>query len=235
MRFNYYGFFLIMSFVIPFATASGILLHKKVAKMHVFFCAFINSLMAAYFSKMFALFTQGTSTDLLKSGFSSLGAAFGLVSGIIIYRFIYPPIAKDITDAYFLTAPLMYSIAKIGCHFAGCCHGIPYEGLFHISYSNEYFRTGNLFPVQATESIVFFLIFVVCLIIYLKSERKLILPTVLILCGICKFLLAYLREEQIGVLISLNQLLCIVAVILGIAIAIVQKHKLRKVVTQSDL
>lgn len=235
MKISIYGLFIALSFVIPFATASGILLYRKIPKMHVFFSAVINFLAASYFAKMFAFAAQGFSVGFFEAGISSLGAALGLMVGILVYRFTYPPASKDIANAYFLAAPLMYSIAKIGCHFAGCCHGIPYDGLFHISYSNENFQTGNLFPVQATESFVFLLIFIICLIVYLKSESKQIIPLVMILSGAGKFLLAYLREEQVGVLISFNQILCFLAVILGIVLLFYKKHKARKELGQQVL
>lgn len=218
-----YGFFIDLSFVISFATVSVILLYRKVPKMHVFFSVFLNFCITLYCAKLYTVMSHGFSISIVRAGFSSLGGAIGLLLGIIIYGFIYPPIRKDISNTYCMVLPLLYSISKLGCHFAGCCHGISYDGPFAISYDNEVFHTGKLFPVQASESVVFMLIFIICLVAFFKLKNQSVIPLVLILCGIGKFSLAFLREEQIGVTLSVNQIVCLFFIIVGIALLVKSK------------
>ena len=35
-----------------------------------------------------------------------------------------------------VTLPLIYGLAKIACFIVGCCHGIPYDGLFSVTYAD---------------------------------------------------------------------------------------------------
>ena len=120
----------------------------------------------------------------------------------------------------------MYSIGKLGCFLVGCCYGIEYNGFGKImyQYSNEAPNNVYLFPVQLIESILFLIIF-----IYVKGKQyknKFNITTVgnsLILCGITKFLLDFLRMSHKNIILSFNQ--CISILFIIISIMILLKYK----------
>ena len=129
-----------------------------------------------------------------------------------------------------MVLPLMYGISKLGCFFAGCCHGIPYDGPLAVSYDNQVLQGGPFFPVQLAESICFLFIFLIG--IYLHHRRnRLVCPAVILLCATAKFSLEYLRQEHAGVVLSVNQAVCLCFFLLGcVEIRLkLQKQKGRKV------
>ena len=94
------------------------------------------------------------------------------------------PTNKKIIKYSILSLPLVYGLSKVACAVAGCCGGIPYEGLFKV----KYISVQNIwqFPVQITETIVFIIIFIFC---QKNKDKKNIEYITLSLCAIFKFLL----------------------------------------------
>ena len=183
----------------------------------------LNFLLTIYGAKLYMVFLSGFQLNLFNSGIASMGGVIGMLCAIVIMGFIYREGRRDLWEAYTLVIPLLYSISKIGCHIAGCCHGIPYEGILAVSYNNEATVGGPYFPVQMMETIVFFLLFLVSLVLYCRKSKYLS-SAVFILCAMAKFSLEFLREEHIGKLVSANQIFCIGFVILGILIGVIQNR-----------
>ena len=141
-------------------------------------------------------------------GLSSLGSLIGGLIMIIIYKF---------DDMLYILIPavlLLYGIGKIGCFLTGCCLGLKYNGLFKITYnyssvvSNEY----SYFPVQIIESIVFLILFVYIYIV--KKNKKYDVYKLIIISFVIKFLLDFLRLNHEYEIISFNQIICILCVII---------------------
>lgn len=127
-------------------------------------------------------------------GLSSVGAAIGVYLAAIATSLLIPRIGDRnvLLQNCTFAMPLMYSIAKLGCLFAGCCHGVEYDGIFHIEYYGE--KNGNIcvFPVQLLESAVFLAIFISGMIM-LKKRNKYSVKIVLIVSVCAKFSLSFLR------------------------------------------
>ena len=98
----------------------------------------------------------------------------------------------------------MHTIGRIGCFLVGCCYGIPYAGIGNITYTNSQFAPNNinLFPVQIVESICNLIIFIILTTNYKKFSNKTI-ELYLILYGITRFSLEFLRGDEIR-----GQILC---------------------------
>lgn len=152
-------------------------------------------------------------------GFSSLGGVIGGLIFLFIYAIISKKDYKYILILFMPSIPLMYAIGKIGCFVAGCCYGIPYDGLLHITYNNSVVAPShiNLFPVQITETIVFFMIFIYIINKYIKQNKsiKLVMQEIMI-CSIAKFILDFLRYEHINKIITTNQIMCIILFVIAI-------------------
>ena len=171
-------------------------------------------------AKYFSFFEHlNNQANLFKTGFTSSGGAIGMILGIIIISFVYPDKQIVFWNVYSIALPLMYAVGKIGCHFAGCCHGFIYSGPFAITYPNGDCAGKPLFPVQLLETVIFFIIFIVgCYLYYVKNNYSTVY-IIIILCSITKMLLDFLRYEHIGQIISTNQIACLViAIITPIAI-----------------
>lgn len=154
-------------------------------------------------------------TSLLKGlGLSSYGGAFGLIIAVLIYEAITKE--KRITIRYIISIPLIYSISKLGCFFAGCCYGIPYNGPLYVYYPHV--LKYKLFPIQLLETIVFLILFTTINKIYNKYKTEYIIEYTILLGALFKFLLDFLRYSHINKIFSLNQYISIITIIITIII-----------------
>ncbi len=72
----------------------------------------------------------------IASGYSLLGSVLALIAFIPLYLTYYRLTWLPILDLVGTYAPLMQSIARIGCFCAGCCHGYPTHVPWAITYTH---------------------------------------------------------------------------------------------------
>lgn len=163
--------------------------------------------------------------DFKKIGLSSYGAIIGILILLIIFAKQYKKNFKELINNILPAIPLMYGISKIGCFLAGCCYGIKYNGPLSITYKYSLSAPNNisLFPVQITETIIFILIYL-C-ISKKKKENKNIIGITLLLCGLSKFLLDYLRMNHIDKILTVNQIVSIPFIIIGLILYFKEKSR----------
>ena len=101
--------------------------------------------------------------------------------------------------------PLGHAIGRVGCLFAGCCYGLPYNGIGAI-HLNPVGITHPVFPVQLLEAVLN-LILSGCLLLYSRKKPSgySLLFLYLICYAVIRFLLEFLRGDQIrGLFIGLS-------------------------------
>ncbi len=164
--------------------------------------------------------------NFIKSGVSSYGAVIGIILIMVLYSKQYGKKFKDLIYIIISSIPLMYGIGKIGCFFAGCCYGIKYNGPLNVvyNYSNSAPNGISLFPIQLLESVAFIGIFIY---VYIKTKNKrssdTMIGKVIIMYGVTKFLLDYLRMSHVGIIITINQIISIDFVFIGIYLILKNK------------
>lgn len=172
--------------------------------------------------------------DFLSLGLSSYGGFIGAIICVIIFAFQFKKPLKDMMFTFLPSIPLMYAIGKIGCFLAGCCYGFEYNGIGSILYKYSEVAPSNihLFPVQILETIAFTIIFFYIMqkILTNRFEWK-TLGIIFILCGFAKFSLDFFRISHIDIFLSLNQLISIMVILIGIFIYI----KGKKVLINSEV
>lgn len=161
-------------------------------------------------------------------GLSSYGGLIGGILCLIIFCLQFKKSIKELLFLFMPSIPLMYSIGKIGCFLVGCCYGIEYNGLGSILYNHSLVAPEgvHLFPVQILEAIVFMVIFFYMFIC--QKGNKFNWKTLGIsfcLCGLCKFILDYFREGHVGKFISLNQVISLFFIFIGIFIFVRSKKE----------
>jgi len=157
--------------------------------------------------------------DFVSLGLSSYGGVIGAIICLIIFGIQFKKPVKDMLSAFMPSIPLMYAISKIGCFLAGCCHGIEYDGWGSVVYNHSPAAPAHirLFPVQLAETILFAFIFIFIFDKIIKNKFNWqTLGVNFILCGVGKFILDYLRVSHLDVIISLNQIISIVFMIIGV-------------------
>lgn len=155
-------------------------------------------------------------------GLSSYGGAVGLLTGIWFYKKVINKNIKKLSVDTVLALPLIYGLSKLACGMNGCCCGFEFKGPLSVIYGEN----GPYFPVQFVETAVF--IFIYILIIYLNKNKKInkyIIYITMITAGTAKGLLDFLRSGYSG--ISLNQVISILFIFIGISFLIANKRKSR--------
>ncbi len=221
-QFHLYSILLIASLVIGLLIPS-IKLSKAGMRKDILFCvALLNMFMALFFGKVYTMIAE-KDWDIIRTGFSSLGGLIGFLAGTYIFYFICDK-DKKIPESYVISLPLIYAISKIGCFLAGCCHGVSYTGILSVRYEtgSACALTTGVFPVQIVETIVFVGIYLLLHIKKLKENRVLI---TLFLSALAKFLLDYLRYSHMGQILSFNQIMCLIIVIVCIMFGLIKNRR----------
>ncbi len=159
-------------------------------------------------------------------GLSSMGGLVGMYIGVLLSSVVnrnYGETRVMVENCTF-ALPLMYSISKIGCLFAGCCHGIEYNGFLSLHYISDTGAEMAVFPVQLLETIAFFIIFVAGIVLYKMHSRKSLYVTFGLSVS-AKFILDFFRESHNGKVLSFNQLLCVILWAVMIAVSWLYKRR----------
>ena len=219
--FPIYGIIILISFIFG-AIFNYIYLKKNKVELHyiilfismiIFFAIIGGDLMSQFLTKekdfVFPLF-----------GLSSYGGAIGIIVASIIFEKIYPK-NKIFIKSAILSLPLIYSISKLACFFAGCCYGLPYENAF---FSVIYTDGLNipLIPIQLIETIVFSIVFITCILL---RDKKNIIYITIILSAFSKFFLDFFRYDHLAEIISKNQIISIVFIIISIFLILKEREK----------
>ena len=195
---------------------------KKEGKINIFTFLFI--LLGCYLifvvGKLFTIIINPDEINILKAGLTSYGGAIGLIISCLIFEKLLPFEGKLIKYSI-ISLPLMYGLSKIACFLAGCCYGIPYDGMFSVTYVDD--LNISLFPVQLLESLVFIIIF---LVINKFKENKNIIYISIITMSLFKFLLDFLRYENYIKKITTNQILSLSILIVTLLVMIFRKKGL---------
>ena len=169
----------------------------------------------------------------IESRFSAWGS-HNIVRGFIWFPFIALALAKllhlrgrTVVDYIAPGCSLSQGIAHLGCSFAGCCYGFPAErGIWNPQFNDI------RFPNQILEALAALLVFAVCAR-YAKKRRYdgsgRVYPLFLILFGVTRFLLEFLRDNRkvLGS-VSLLALHCVIMVLVGAVWLIIRHTQDRK-------
>ncbi len=136
---------------------------------------------------------------LLSQGFVFYGGLIGgLVLALLAGRF-HRFDSVSLLRKYVFLIPFAHAFGRIGCFFAGCCYGIPYEGPGAVIFPESSFAPAgvSLFPIQLTESAGLFVISLILAYFSLKKRSRYTTEIYLIVYGIFRFFLEFLRSDDI--------------------------------------
>lgn len=136
--------------------------------------------------------------ELMQSGFVFYG---GLIGGLVfIYAAgkIHNIISEEYVRKFIFLIPVIHSFGRVGCFMAGCCYGIPYNGFGAIIFPENSFALPGvkLFPVQLLEAGLLLAISFTILILQWKKNWYYTIETYLIIYGIVRFILEYVRYDE---------------------------------------
>ncbi len=192
----------------------------------------VSSMLGGY---LFAVLFQGVYNAIASGKFSlsgDTGATFygGLIGGtstfIAVYflagKWAFPK--KGETKARFLevlnlgicSVVIAHAFGRIGCLFAGCCHGAVTTAWYGIWNAELGAKT---VPVQLFESLFLFALCAFLCFAAFRWKKNLNLPLYLILYGVWRFIIEFFRADERGETfvpwLSPSQLTAVVLVLLG--------------------
>ena len=174
----------------------------------------------------------------------STGATFygGLIGGAAAFLLIYFIVGRIRAREYYLKSffPLVSCIApaiaiahgfgRIGCLFAGCCHGKVTDSWCGIMMYGD-MGYEKYVPVQLFEAIFLFLLcaFLICRVVKAKKYN---FSIYLSAYGVWRFIIEYARADYRGStfisFLTPSQLIAAVLVIVGVALAFVEYNATKK-------
>lgn len=195
---------------------------SKIKYIYIISGVMINTVLVIYFGVIGDLVT-GFREGVISLNFTSVGGAVGMITGTVVMFFVTKN--HDVLKAGATAIPFMYSVSKIGCLFSGCCGGREYYGPGAVTYTGRLNAVYSVptFPVQLLETVCFMIVFIVMLTLYNRVGYLWHVLVNLYLCATLKFVIDFLRVSHEGVIISLNQICCIVLVIIVTAIMMVSR------------
>ncbi|MFO1520163.1 MAG: prolipoprotein diacylglyceryl transferase family protein [bacterium] len=164
-------------------------------------------------------------SQLVVSGRSILG---GLLFGHLAAEAAKPIVGYRLppNDRFAALLPFSIAIGRVGCLLAGCCRGLPHQGLLSITYSDGIPRHPEpAYEIAFQLAVGFFFLFLV--------RRKLFVGRVfslyLVLYGLFRFFTEFIRETpKIYGSYSFYQMLCVAMVAIGAGELIWRTHRYRK-------
>ena len=189
--------------------------------------------------------------DWIKYGEFSLNAGMtfygGLIFGIAFFLLAWFLLGKyfcktdeakkkfgNVADIAACIIPLAHGLGRLGCLTAGCCHGRSTDAWYGIKmYTEQGWQ--RVVPVQLFEALFLFVLSAVMFWLFFKKFGKEnkgrfpLLPVYAIVYGVWRFLIEYVRGDDVGATIvsflSPSQLVAIVMIVAGIAYLAVWYHR----------
>lgn len=137
--------------------------------------------------------------QLMQGGFVFYGGLAGGILAILGAGRLHRLPTREYISDYLFMLPLIHGFGRIGCFFAGCCYGVPYDGVFAVTFpAGSYAPAGiPLFPVQLTEA---GLLIGAALVLFFISRKHRLSAGLEIYCifyACVRFVLEFLRFDSI--------------------------------------
>lgn len=194
-----------------------------------FFSAKILYIIVSYnFIDILNYISKGDFSFLSSGGQVFYGGLIGGIIGTYLGCVIEKKDLGSYLDAVVPCVPLGHAFGRLGCHFAGCCHGFLYDGLCSIDIIANG-TSYSLFPVQLLESFLNILLFIFLVYFTRKKQRRhMVLFTYLSIYAIMRFVLEFLRGDIVRGIsngLSTSQWISIILFLVSFILIVVNKVK----------
>lgn len=167
--------------------------------------------------------------QIMMGGFVFYGGLAGALFLVLLAGKFHKIQSKVYIRKFIFLIPFIHCFGRIGCFFAGCCFGIPYDGFGRVIFPRGSFApTGiPLFPVQLVEAFALMLIAAIILWLQLKKNWYYTIETYFVIYGIVRFILEYYRYDYArGEFLMFSTSQWISIVLLVVAVVMVSSKKL---------
>ena len=165
-----------------------------------------------------------------------LGGIVAFLGGYFIFRKRYTARVTDILSIAPCCILIAHAFGRIGCLFAGCCHGDLTDAWYGIVQhelviNGVYYESAKVVPTQLFEALFLFALFAICFILLWKKKFRYNLSVYLIAYGIFRFAIEYLRADERGGFIpgiSPSQFWSILMVVAGVGLIFFMRWLFKK-------
>ena len=160
------------------------------------FCGGLLYIFVTYdLKKIFEMIMSGNFEFFKKQGIVFYGGLIGGVFAAVVSAKILNFKIKELEICTVPYIPLGHAIGRIGCLLAGCCYGLPYDGIF-AAYTKINMEYGSYFPIQVIEAIFNLLIMVILLLYRKKDNIKYSITCLYMIMYSClRFVLEFFRGD----------------------------------------
>ena len=147
-----------------------------------------------------------------------IGGIVSFLVGYAIFRKRYKARLVDMISIAPCCILIAHAFGRVGCFFAGCCYGKPTDSFLGVQFPG---MSQKVHPTQLYEAIFLFALFTLCYLLYWKKNFKHNLSLYLVVYGIFRFCIEYLRGDDRGQLIGMispSQFWSILMVVGGVAV-----------------
>lgn len=142
--------------------------------------------------------------EIWEGGFAVLGSLIAILIFVPIYLHQKKLVVWPLLDLAAIYAPLLQSIARIGCFLAGCCYGIPTDLFWGVVYTHPDVAVPTelqcipIHPTQLYSSLLLFIIFLLMRYVFSKYMVKTgqLTAIYLMLASAERFLVDFWRADQ---------------------------------------
>jgi len=160
---------------------------------------------------------------VLRGGFVFYGGVIGGIFGGMLYTRRYRLGMFEFFDTAAPSLSLGHAIGRVGCFCAGCCYGLPVDSPFSVVYPKGGLGLAPagvpMLPVQLFESGSEIILALILFLLLRKNRTPgKIMGWYLVLYGIVRFLLEFLRYDYRGsfLLLSTSQFISLFMIVIGI-------------------
>ena len=124
-----------------------------------------------------------------------------------------------------------HSFGRLGCTFAGCCHGGETTAWYGIWMYTYEFGHAKVVPVQLFECLFLALLSAIMIVLYFKFNFKYNMGVYAIAYGVWRFVMEFVRNDHRGSFVgglTPSQFWSIVMVVLGVAFFFIYKYLLAR-------
>lgn len=190
---------------------------------------------AALFQAVYNYIENPAAGFHLDGGITFIGGLIGGVICFLVIYFIFRPRLKgrlvDVLTMLPCAVLLGHGFGRIGCLFAGCCHGAKTDAWYGIMMRTAEYGWAKVVPTQLFEALFLFALCAVCLLLFFKKDFKHNMSVYLIGYGIWRFFIEYARADDRGAFvggISPSQFWALLMIALGIGLIFLMNALVKK-------
>lgn len=162
---------------------------------------------------------------LMSGGLVFYGGLIGAFLGALRYCVHFKVDFREAIKIVIPTVPLFHAFGRLGCFMAGCCHGVEYDGIFAVTFTDSPAAPNGvpLLPIQLFEAVGNLLLAAVLTILFLRNAKLSLAGIYLVCYAVMRFILEFFRGDAVrgsAFALSTSQWISLIVFAVGIVLIV---------------